>query len=90
MTHGEAWYENKLQLQESDTLDLEENVGMIKSLPKRLSKEEALRHYNIKLFNHWVHDYEYNKRLSVKQIKEIVSALMFGHKDRYKEYEELR
>jgi hypothetical protein len=89
MTHGEAWYENKQALQELETLDAEEAMKKIK-LPQKMSNKEAVRHYNIKLFHHWVYDYEFHKRVSVEQRKEIVSALMFGHKDRYKEIEELR
>jgi len=89
MTHGEAWYENKCKLQELETLDAEEAINKIK-LPPKMNNEDAARHYNIKLFNHWVYDYKYHKRLSIKQRKETVSALMFGHKDKYKEYEELR
>ena len=88
MTHGEAWYENKCKLQELETLDAEEAINKIK-LPPKMNNEDAARHYNIKLFNHWVYDYKHHKRLSIKQRKEIVSALMFGHKDKYKKYEEL-
>jgi hypothetical protein len=89
MTHGEAWYENKQALQELETLDAEEAINKIK-LPKKMTNSEASRHYNIKLFHHWVYDYDYDKRVTLKQRKELISALMFGNRDKYKQYEELR
>jgi hypothetical protein len=87
MTYGEAWYENKCLLETSDTLSLEDETKW--KLPTKMNNKDASRYYNIKLFNHWVYDYEYDKRATIAQIKELVSALMFGNKDRYKEFEEL-
>ncbi len=89
MTHGEAWYENKCKLQELETLDAENTINKIE-IPPKMNKKDAAKYYNIKLFNHWVYDYEYHERLSIKQKKQIVSALMFGHAEKYKEYKELQ
>ena len=88
-THGEVWYENKCMLQNSHTLKLDEDACKIK-LPSRMERKEALKYYNKKLFKHWTQDYEYDKRISEKHIKEIVSALMFGSRERYKILEEVQ
>ena len=88
MTYGETRYANKCQLESCKSLELDDADRKI-NLPKKMNSTQASRYYNTKLFHHWVHDYEYHKNLSTQRIKELVSALMFGNKDRYKEFEEL-
>jgi len=85
-THGEVWYENKLMLQNAHTLELDEDESKLK-LPKRMQRKDAFKYYNKKLFKHWTQDYDFDKRISEKHIKEIVSALMFGNREKYKELE---
>lgn len=87
LTYGEAHLLEK----ESLTLvngNFKQIVHVYKKKP-RMNRKDGCRYYNIKLFNHWLNDYVYNKRATMKQKKELVSALMFGHKDTYKQYKEL-
>ena len=84
MTHGEAWYQKKLLIAESHGLD--DNEG-IKGIPKPLPRKEAGKYYNTKLFAYWMD--KLDDRLSIKRKKQLISALMFGHTDRYKHFKEL-
>jgi len=85
MTHGEVWYLNKCKLQELETLDAEDAINKMK-LPQKMSKADASKYYNKKLFNYWVTCIQSDIELQHK--KEILSALMFGHTKAYKKYEE--
>ena len=87
MTHGEAWYKNKLKLQETETLDLEKEIAKMK-LPPRMSHKEAVQYYNKKMFDYYVAKLKAKSPMRVK--KALVSRDMFGDWSRYKEFEELK
>jgi len=87
MTYGEAHVAEQMSLELVDGIFVK--TLHIDNKPKPLPPDEAYRYYNIKLFNHWINDYDYNKKASLKQKKELISAFMFGHKDAYKKYKEL-
>ena len=86
MTYGEAHVAEQLSI----TLEkgMWKKTLNIKDKPDRMSRKDAAKYYNKKLFDHWVNDYAYDDRVSIMMRKSIVSSLMFGHKDRYKEFEE--
>jgi len=86
-TYGELWFENKCMLENSQSLCLDDEIKW--KLPNKMNNKKVSKYYNTKLFHHWVHDYDYDKRVTLKQKKELVSALMFGNKDEYKKYEEM-
>ena len=73
MTHGEAWFVNKrsFDIQNAERIDA--------GLPPRMSRKEASKYYNKKLFEYWC------AHLDSKFSKEIISLLMFGNPYRYKE-----
>jgi len=77
-THGEVWYENKLQLQDLDTLDAEKAINKIK-LPQRMNNEDAAKYYNKKFFNYWVEHLTFENIKKTKNKKKAVAMLMFGH-----------
>ena len=87
MTHGEAWYKNKQNLQEIETLDLEKEMDKIK-LPPRMSHKEAVRYYNKKMFDYYVANLKAKSPMRVK--KAFVSREMFGNCLQYKEFEEVK
>lgn len=84
-THGEKWYENKWRTeQEFGFVDHNEK----NRLPQPMERKEAVRYYNTKLFKHWIG--KLDDRLSIKRKSEIVSALMFGHTNKYENIKELQ
>lgn len=87
MTHGEAWYVNKQKLQEIPSLNLEDELQKIK-LPPKMSKEEAVRYYNKKLFDYFVSSIKTKTKKRVK--KSLVSFLMFGNPNIYEKLEKIR
>lgn len=87
LTHGETWFKIKQNLLDCKLCDI--RAVNDSELPARMGKKLAGKHYNIRLFLHWVNDYDYDARLSLKRRKEIVSALMFGNSQYYKKFKEL-
>lgn len=85
MTHGEAWYENKLRTQREKGF---KDNNYKANLPKEMEHKEAVRYYNVKLFAYWMN--QLDDRLSIKRKAEIVSALMFGHTKKYEHFKELK
>ena len=84
-THGEFWYQRKLEVQDTDSFECSiSEVG----LPPKMQRKEAARYYNIKLFKHWMTYLD--KKLKTDRKKAIISALMLGHAEAYKKYEELK
>jgi len=83
MTYGEACFEEHSSLALVDGNFIQ--TVYIRNKPKPMSHSDAVKYYNKRLFKHWVHDYNYDKRLSVKRRKELVSAFMFGSSQKYKE-----
>ena len=86
MTYGEAYTAEK------NSIDLVDGKWVktvhIENKPEPMSREDAVRYYNIKLFNFWLGCI--NPKASLLKRKKLVSALMFGHVDYYKKYKELR
>jgi ribosomal protein L24 len=86
MTYGEA------SVAEQDSMTLVNGVWVqtvhIKNKPKPMSKPEAIKYYNIKLFAYWMD--KLDDRLSIHRKKQLISAFMFGHTDRYKNFKELK
>lgn len=84
MKHGEAWYlrEQSVEMIKGEfvpTLDI--------SIPPPMDREEAGRYYNTKLFAYWMT--QLDDRLSIHRKAQIISALMFGHVEKYKHFKEL-
>ena len=80
MTYGEEWFARKQAVLKNPKLDCETLTD--KTLPPRMSREEAGRYYNTKLFAYWMDRLDDN--LSIYRKKQIISLFMFGHIDRYK------
>ena len=89
MTHGEAWYKNKCQLANCESLELDDADTKAR-IPARMSRRDAASYYRMKLFQHWVNDYAYDDRVDERRKKEIVSTFMLGHPKHYEKYEELK
>lgn len=80
-THGEKWYRNKCGLKEKD--GFEHNLNPELGCPDRMSRKEAVKYYNAKIFSFWVGMLD----ASLPQTKreEITSYLMFRNPQKYKE-----
>ncbi len=89
MTHGEAWYKNKCQLANCESLDLDDADTKVR-IPARMGRSDAAAYYRVKLFHHWINDYSYDERVDERRKKEIVSTFMLGHPKHYEKYEELQ
>jgi len=50
MTHGEAWY----KATRYDKLNLANAFNAPSNLPKKMTREEAGKYYNDKLFDYWL------------------------------------
>jgi len=87
MTYGETWYANKQKLNSMQGLEIDENFDKIR-LPKKMNNADAGKYYNNKLFNYWTTLLSDNLKHIRK--KQIISALMFGNIDAYKNMEGLR
>ncbi|MBL4730762.1 MAG: hypothetical protein JKY28_05290 [Sulfurimonas sp.] len=84
MTHGEVWFKRK---QKADLGIEPERSIKERPLPKPMSRKDAAKYYNTRLFAYWI-DY-LDDRLSIHRKREIISALMFGHTKNYKNLVEL-
>ena len=89
MTHGEAWYKNKCQLENCKSLGLNDADTKAR-IPARMSRSDAASYYRAKLFHHWINDYSYDERIDKMRKKEIVSTFMLGHPKHYENYQELQ
>ena len=83
MTHGEAWYKTK-QLEGEGKM--KDDYTPPSKLPKPMQREDAAKYYNTKLFAYWMD--QLDDRLSIHKKAQIVSALMFGHTEKYKLFED--
>jgi len=84
MTYGEA------HRAELDSMELV-NGEFVKTVyiadkPKPMCRKDAVAHYNTKLFAYWMD--QLDDRLSILRKKQIIAALMFGHVDKHKLFEE--
>lgn len=84
MTYGEA------HIAEQWSMELVEGEWQqtvhISKKQKPMSREDAAKYYNTKLFAYWMD--QLDDRLSILRKKQIISALMFGHVDKYKQFKE--
>ena len=88
MTYGEA---HRAELDSLELVNGEfRKTIFIDNKPAPMKHSDAVRYYNIKLFLHWVNDYKYAYKTTLKRKKEIVSALMFGNAQYYKKFKELK
>ena len=51
-----------------------------------MKHDDAVKYYNKKLFDYWLT--KLDDRLSTCRKSQLLSALMYGHVDNYKKYEE--
>jgi len=79
-THGECWYARKCKIEKSQSLAIDEFEDR-RALPKRMSRKDAGKYYNKKLFGYWSKGSDKKIVLTESQ---IVSMLMFCNIDIYK------
>ena len=84
MTYGEACIAEKesIELVNGEWIQ----TVFIKNKAKPMSRKDAARYTNVKLFAYWMNQLDDN--LSLLRKKQIVSLYMFGHTDRHKLFKE--
>jgi len=84
VTYGEAHIEEQwsMELVEGEW----KQTVYIQNKPQPMVHKDAVKYYNTKLFAYWMD--QLDDRLTLSHKKQIVSALMFGHIDKYKLFKE--
>ena len=83
MTHGEVWYERKLDVELND-FDDERTVNY--KLPEPMNREDAGKYYNKKLFAYWMD--QIDDSLSILKKSKIINRYMFGQKNKHQLFKE--
>ena len=83
-THGEQWHANKLEIESSHGFEFS---NPDRGLPPKMEYKKAVIYYNTKLFKYWVD--KLDSKLTYERKAQVVSALMFGHTETYKQHKEL-
>ncbi|MFK5937700.1 MAG: hypothetical protein QM497_04795 [Sulfurimonas sp.] len=86
LTYGEAC------IKEKESLELVKGKWTqkfhIHKKQSRMSRKDAGRYYNTKLFAYWMS--LLNDDLSILRKSQIISLFMFGHAERYKLFKKIR
>lgn len=76
MTHGEVWFEKTRE----DKLDLTKEFQCSpRNLPEQMSRDDAAKYYNTKLFNYWFKTIKFTHIKSVEKRAMAIKHLMFGN-----------
>ena len=78
-TYGEFWYQTKLDINKLEKLEM---MDTSKKNIERMSRKEASRYYNKKLFDYWIG--KLDNRVRDEHKKKLLSALMFNNTEAYK------